>query len=243
MKLLLAHTKVELLTLLRTPGFLIPTMIFPSMFFLMFAAPNLLNTYAANFATGSFMAFAVFTVTFFQFGVGTANERENPWSSFVRTLPAHPIYRNGGKVLTAAALAMLAALVLVVVAHFTTPLDLPLASWPRIFLALAAGGVMMGMLGTALAYLVTPKAALPLANLIYLPLAFMGGMWMPPSMLPKAVQTFSPYLPSRQWMELVWAAMSGKQWNSSHWLAVAGFILIFVLLAGWAQQRDERIRF
>lgn len=242
MKLWLAHTKAELLALLRTPGFLIPTMLFPSMFFLMFAAPNLPSTAAANFATGSFMTFAVFTVTFFQFGVGTANERENPWSSFVRTLPAPPLYRNAAKVTTAAVLALLAALVLVLASAASTPLDLPLARWPRIFLALAAGGVMMGMLGTALAYLVTPKAALPLANLIYLPLAFMGGMWMPPELLPKIVQEISPYLPSRQWMELVWPAVGGGSWDAGHWLAVAGFTAAFAALAGWAQRRDEAVR-
>ena len=242
MKLWWAHTKAELLVLLRTPGFLIPTMLFPSMFFLMFAAPNLTSTAAANLSTGSFMAFAVFTVTFFQFGVGTANERENPWSSYVRTLPAHPVYRNLGKVATAAVLALLAALVLVVSAGFSTPLDLPLARWPRIFLALAAGGVMMGLLGTALAYLVAPKAALPLANLIYLPLAFMGGMWMPPEWLPKLVQQISPYLPSRQWMELVWPAVAGDPWRLQPWIAVLAFTVAFALLAAWAQRRDELIR-
>jgi len=242
-KLLLAHTRAELLALLRSPGFLIPTMLFPSMFFLMFAAPNLEGTAAANYTTGSFMAFAVFTVTFFQFGVGTASERDNPWSSYVRTLPAPPLYRNLAKVLTAALLALLAALALVITSSLTTPLNVPLSRWPRIFLALSAGGVMMGMLGTALAFLVSPKAALPLANLIYLPLAYMGGMWMPPRFLPELVQKLSPYLPTRQWMELVWPAIGGSGWDASHWLAVAGFTLAFALLAGWAQRRDERIRF
>ncbi len=243
MKLLFAHTKAELLTLLRSPGFLIPTMLFPSMFFLMFAAPNLKSVAAANYTTGSFMAFAVFTVTFFQFGVGTANERDNPWSSFVRTLPAAPIYRNLAKVITAAVLALMAALALVITSAYATPMNIPFVYWPRIFLALAAGGLTMGMLGTALAYLVSPKAALPLANLIYLPLAFMGGMWMPPRFLPELVQKISPYLPSRQWMELVWPAMTGDRWNATPWLVVAGFTLAFALLAGWAQRRDERIRF
>ena len=243
LRLLLAHTKVELLTLLRSPGFLIPTMLFPSMFFLMFAAPNLKSSLAANFSTGSFMAFAVFTVTFFQFGVGTANERDNPWSSYVRTLPASPLYRSLGKVLTASILALSAALVLVVTAHFSTPLDLPLTRWPRIFLALAGGGLMMGLLGTLLAYLVSPKAALPLANLIYLPLAFMGGMWMPPQLLPQLVQKMSPYLPSRQWMEVVWPAVSGDPWKAQHWLVLAGFAVAFALLTVWAQRRDESIRF
>jgi len=128
-------------------------------------------------------------------------------------------------------------------AAFSTPLAVPPGNWPRIFLALAAGGAMMGMLGTALAYLVTPKAALPLANLIYLPLAFMGGMWMPPQMLPQVVQKISPYLPSRQWMELVWPAMSGAGWKPANWLALAGFTAAFALLAVWAQRRDNNIRF
>jgi len=242
-RLLFAHTKAELLTLLRTPGFLIPTMIFPSMFFLMFAAPNLKFVSAANYTTGSFMAFAVFTVTFFQFGVGTANERDNPWSSYVRTLPASPFYRNLAKVATAALLALLAALVLVATASLATPMNIPPSRWPRIFLALTAGGLMMGTLGTALAYLVSPKAALPLANLIYLPLAYLGGMWMPTRFLPELAQKISPYLPSRQWMELVWPAIAGNPWKTSPWLAVAGFSLLFAGLAIWAQQRDDHIRF
>ncbi len=241
MRLWLAHTKVELLALLRQPGFMIPTMVFPSMFFLMFAAPNLPTAVAANFSTASFMAFAVFTVTFFQFGVGIANERQNPWSSYVRTLPAHPIYRNAAKVATAAVLALLAALVLVLASQQSTPMNLPLERWPRIFVALAAGGVMMGMLGTALAYLVSPKAALPLANLIYLPLAFMGGMWMPPELLPEIVQKLSPFLPSRQWIELVWPAVLGQAWEAKPWFAVAAFTLAFALLAAWAQRRDPYV--
>jgi len=242
-KLLLVHTKAELITLLRTPGFLIPTMIFPSMFFLMFAAPNLKFVSAANYTTGSFMAFAVFTVTFFQFGVGTANERDNSWSSYTRTLPAPPIYRNLAKVITAAFLALLAASVLVGTSILTTPINIPLVRWPRIFLTLAAGGLMMGTLGTAIAYLVSPKAALPIANLIYLPMAYLGGMWMPIRFMPKLAQKISPYLPSRQWMELVWPAMTGGRWEITHWLALVSFTIAFALLAGWAQHHDERIRF
>lgn len=242
MKLLLAHTKAELLALVETRGSSSARWPFPRCSSSCPPPTRLTSVASANFATGSFMTFAVFTVTFFQLGVGTANERENPWSSFVRTLPASPLYRNAAKVTTAAVLALLAALVLVLASAAPTPLDLPLVRWPRIFLALAAGGVMMGMLGTALAYLVTPKAALPLANLIYLPLAFMGGMWMPPELLPRIVQEISPYLPSRQWMELVWPAVGDGSWDVGHWLAVAGFTVAFAALAGWAQRRDEAVR-
>ncbi|WP_457628386.1 hypothetical protein [Oceanithermus sp.] len=144
---------------------------------------------------------------------------------------------------TAAALALLAALVPVVSAGLSTPIDLPLERWPRIFAALAAGGVTMGMLGTALAYLANPKAALPLAtNLIYLPLAYAGGMWMPPQLLPKVVQDLSPYLPTRQWMELVWPAVQGSDWDPEHALALAGFAVAFALLATSAQRRDTIMR-
>jgi len=243
MKLLLALTKAELLTMLRTPGFLIPTMIFPSMFFLMFAAPGLKFTSAANYTAGSFMAFAIFTVAFFQFGVGTAIERESPWSSYLRTLPASPIFRSLSKVITATILATLATAILISTAAFTTPLSIPPTHWPRIFSALAAGGLMMGLMGTAMAYLVSPKAALPLANLIYLPLAYLGGMWIPPRFLPKLAQKISQYTPSRHWMEIVWPAISGQRWSAIHWLVVAFFIVAFALLSIWAQKRDEKIQF
>ena len=91
-------------------------------------------------------------------------------------------------------------------------------------------------------YSVPFKAAIPVANLVYLPMAFAAGLFLPPEMLPGWVQSLSPWLPLRAWSELVWASALGEPvpWDDllrwSAWLALlAGFAL-------WAYRRDEGAR-
>ncbi len=237
MRLVWVHLRAELVGLLRVPGFLIPTLVFPSMFFLIFAVPYLKTWEAANQTTASFMTFAVFTVVFFQFGVGLAQERENPWTTYLRALPLPPLVRPAALVLAGLTFALLAALVVAGVAAVATPLRPGVARIPAFLAALLLGAVPMGLLGVALAFLLSPKAALPVANLVYLPLSFLGGLWMPPEALPSWAQAISPYTPTRPWVELVWASAWGKPWPLASLLALLGYAAAFALLAVWAWRR------
>ncbi len=239
MKLVWVHLKAELLALFRVPGFLIPTLVFPSMFFLIFAVPYLKTWPAANQTTASFMTFAVFTVVFFQFGVGLAQERENPWTTFLRALPLSPYVRPAALVLAGLLFALLAAAVVAGVAALSTPLRPEKASPLAFLAALVLGAVPMGLLGVALAFLLSPRAALPVANLVYLPLSFLGGLWMPPEALPGWARTLSLYTPTRQWAELVWASASARPWPGGAVLALLAHSLGFALLAAWAWRRGR----
>jgi ABC-2 type transport system permease protein len=50
-------------------------------------------------------------------------------------------------------------------------------------------------LGMALGYAAGPTSSPPLVNLLYLPSSFASGLWLPVEVLPRAVQTISPWLP------------------------------------------------
>jgi len=239
MRPFLAHLKAELLGLLRVPGFLIPTLVFPSMFFLIFAVPYLKTWQAANQTTASFMTFAVFTVVFFQFGVAVAQERENPWYTYLRALPLAAWVRPSVLVITGLLFALLAASVVGVVAAAATPLRPQAAHLAAFLVALLMGAVPMGLFGVALAHLLSPRAALPVANLVYLPLSFLGGLWMPPEVLPNWARTISLYTPTRHWAELVWASAWGRAWPPASVLALLGYTLAFALLAGWSWRRGR----
>ena len=106
-------------------------------------------------------------------------------------------------------------------------------------LVVLLGGIPFALGGIALAYLASPKAAVPLANVLYLLLAFAGGLWVTPDSLPPLVAGISPSLPTRQYGELVWSAVQGQSWPEE---AVAGLLvytLIFGVLAVWGYQRDQ----
>ena len=227
MKRLVAHLKAELLETLRTPSFLVPTLVFPSMFFLLFAAPNLETARAANPTTLAFMIFAVFGVVFFQYGVGTAFERENPWYTYLKTLPGPALIRPLAQVLTSLLVAFCAVVALYLTARLSTPVAIPLERWPEIALALLLGAVPMGLLGLALGRTFSHRAAIPIANLIYLPLSFVGGLWMPPSLLPDWAQRISTLTPTRHWAELAWHAAADRPWPLDSLLWLGFYTLVF----------------
>ena len=109
MTLLLAHARAMTVELARHPAYVVPTLVFPAVFFLFFATSSSGNAPAVRMAT--FTGFAAIGVAFFQFGVGIAVERGSPWEAYVRTLPAGVGVRLAARILSAAVFAAAAAAV------------------------------------------------------------------------------------------------------------------------------------
>ncbi len=241
MRLVLAHARATLVALGRYPTFSVPTLVLPTVFFALFALPN--ATVPHVVLTASFAAFAVFSVTFFQFGVGIAGERESAWEAYLRTLPVSVRTRFAARLVAAAAFACTGCGLLLGVAAAAGYAGFGLAGWARFVLALAAGAVPISLLGIALGYWVPAKGALAVANLLYLVMSYAGGLWSGPRALPSAVRALSPLLPTRQWADVLWPAVLGQPWQAAHWLALVGFSCGFGLLATWGYRRDEGQRF
>ncbi|HVH51439.1 MAG TPA: ABC transporter permease [Gaiellaceae bacterium] len=241
MRLALTHARLHTLELIRFPGFTIATLGFPAMLFALFGLPRagahpevLLAAYAA---------FSVLGVGFYQFGVSAAIERATPWAVFLRTLPASAGVRLAGRVLPAFLFAAVAGGTVIVLALFTTSASLRAGEWVRLVLVLFVGGLPFVLLGTAIAYWLSPKTALPAANIVYMLFAYAGGLWTGPRDLPHALARVSPYVPTRQWGDLLWAAVGGAPLRASHWLALIAYAAIFTAIAAWGYRRDEGQRF
>ncbi len=241
MKLALAHTRMQILELLRIPGFSIATLSFPALLFLLFGLPRAHGR--ADLLLASYAAFGVLGVGFFQFGVSTAIERSTPWYTYMRTLPAPAVARIAGRVLSALAFATVASTLVIAIALATTSASLDAASWARLAAALSLGAVPFVVLGLAIAYCTTPRSALPVANILYMLLSYAGGLWTGPADLPHAVRAISRFTPTRQWGDVLWPAALGTRWHASHWLALAAYTAAFGLLAAWGYRRDEGQRF
>jgi len=109
-----AHARATLTELLRSPGYWVPTLLFPAMLYSFFGAND--RGLAAPFVAASFAAYGVIGVAFYQFGIGIAQERESPWDAYVRTLPAGAGPRIAARVLAALGFAMAAAVLVLLVA-------------------------------------------------------------------------------------------------------------------------------
>lgn len=240
----LAHTGSELRQLLRSPGYLVPTLIFPAMLFSFFGLATS-NKYpqAAPAILASWSVYAVLGVAFYQFGVGVAQARSMHWASYLRTLPAGPAPQISAQLSVAVIFAVLAAGLLWATAFIATPLNLSVGQGLRLAFALALGSIPFAGLGIAIGYSVSARSAVPVANLIYLPMAFAGGLWLPPDRLPLAVQQISPFLPTRMFAEVAWAAVEGRGTPLAAAGGLAAYGVLFIAFAAWRYRHEERQRY
>jgi len=237
MRLALAHARVQIVELVRFPGFTAGTLAFPGVVFVLFGLPRAGRN--PELLLASYCAFAVIGVGFFQFGVSGAIERGSPWQSWLRTLPAPPAVRIAARVLAALAFTTASIGVVVILSLTTTDVSLSPSAWMRLALALLAGSAPFVVLGLSIAYWTSPKSALPIANVLYMLLAYAGGLWTGPADLPGAVRAISPYTPARQWGDVLWPAVTGDPWRASHWLALGAYSVAFGALAAWGFAREE----
>jgi ABC-2 type transport system permease protein len=242
-KLVLLHARAATLELLRYPTFSVPTLAFPALFFLLFVAPRPDADADPTLLLASFAGFAVLGVSFFQFGVGIAAERESPWEWFVRTLPLRLRVRFAARVLSASLFGLASAGLVVATALGTTDAALPSVRWLGLASALALGAVPFALLGIALGYWASPRSALPTANVLYLVLAFLGALWTTPKHLPRSAEAVSGLVPTRQFGNVLWGAASGHLWRPRDWLLLGLWAAAFAGLAAWGYRRDEGRRY
>jgi len=239
---ILAHARIEMADILRSPGFLVPTVVFPAMFFTLFGLPNAHTPQIADYMTLSYMAFAIVGICFYQFGVGIAQERGRPWERYLRTLPATEAQRFASRIFCSMVLSAAAAGLVAVVARLFTPVDFNLAQWAAVAGLALAGGVPFVLFGIALGYSVNAKAAMPIATALNLLLAYAGGLWIPPQFLPLPVQAISHYLPTREFAEMLWSVVA----HTNPFTPLAGLVayaIAFAFVASLGYRRDERVRY
>jgi ABC-2 type transport system permease protein len=240
--LVLAHAKAETVQLARYPAYWLPTVAFPAL--LMLLVGRQLERGEPDRLLAGFGATALLTVTFFQFGVGIAVTRTTPWETYLRTLPVGPATRLTGRVLSA--LVFAAATLAVVTVVGTAVFGAAMAPWrfAAVTSALLLGGVPFALLGIALGYWLPPRAALPVANLAFLPLAVGGALWARPTDIPHAADVASQLLPTRSWIEVLDSIATGDSpLPLHHVVALAAWGGVFFALAWWGFRRDEGERF
>lgn len=242
MRLVLAHAKAETLNYVRFPAYALPTLAFPALLMLLVGRPFVRGE--PERMTVGFAAMAILTVTFFQFGVGIATSRTTPWEPYLRTLPVRPVTRLAGRVLSALAFGAMTVSVVALVGTAVYDAHPPAWRAGASLVALLLGSVPFALLGIAFGYWLSPNAALPVANLAFLPLAIGGALWARPEGLPHDADVASQLLPTRSWMEVLDSVATGDHPLPLHHVAaLVGWTVVFGTLARWGYRRDEGERF
>jgi ABC-2 type transport system permease protein len=239
------HTRYQFIETIRIPIAVIGTTLFPTLSLLFFIVPQPFaeDPAAATAATAQLAVFAVMSVSLFNYGVGVAEERALPWDAYTRTLPAGSSPRLVGRLLNGLAFVILGLVPLVLIAWLLTAATLPPSRLALTAAALLAAGLPLFALGISIGYSLSTKAALAVAQLLLLPLAFGGGLFLPPETFPGWLNAISTWLPTRAGRDLVVTATTGVELPATTVFVLVGWTLLTGSLAVWAYRRDEGRRF
>ncbi|MEH1099108.1 ABC transporter permease [Micromonospora sp. CPCC 205561] len=244
MRLALVHARYQLLETVRIPIAVVGSAFFPAVAMLFFVVPFAgKDPVAATYATAAMVTFSVLSANVFQYGVGVAEDRDQPWNPYTRTLPAGPAPRFAGRVLAGLALTYLSLVPVVVIGATLTEAR---TSAPAFLLALATVTVIsvpFTLLGLAIGYSMPSRAAIVVAQVVFFPLAFGGGLLSAPDQAPGFVEAVAPFLPTRGAVELMWAAVGDYPVNPLSMVMLGVWVVLLAALAGWAYRRDEGRRF
>jgi len=243
--LALLHARFLLTENLRVPIAVLSSALFPALSLLFFVVPfdYSADPAGATTAVAQLTVFAVMSSFLFTFGVGVADDREKSWDPFLRTLPAPVWPRLAGRLLNGCAFAVLGVIPVLVIGTLFTAATASPAQLLGGVLALFAAGLPFLFGGLAIGYLLPVKAALPVVQLVFFPVAFAGGLLLPPMLFPEWLQDVSTVVPSRGARDLVVWTVVGEAPNVTALVALAGWTVVTAALAVWAYRRDEGRRF
>ncbi|HRN61112.1 MAG TPA: ABC transporter permease [Luteimonas sp.] len=230
----LLEAKCEFLRMLREPAFCAPVIAFPALFYLLFGVLlNRGNPAAAEYMLASYGVFGVIGAAMFGFGVTIAMDRERGFLRYKRALPTPPGAPLLAKMVMAMLFAAIISLLLATLAATLGGVSLAPRQWALLFLVNVLGTLPFAAIGLYVGSLVSGSAAPALLNLLYLPMAFLSGLWLPLSMLPDVLSRLAPAWPA--WhlgqlaLKVVGHDAGGATWL--HLLVLAVVTVVFFVLA------------
>src|SRR5689334_11837518 len=194
------EAKYEFLKTLRQPAYVVPTLTFPILFYVMFgiAFGGKQAVGAVNMATyllATYSTFGVMGASLFGFAVGVAMERGFGWLQVKRASPMPPLAYLFAKVVMSTIFSAILVTGLFVIGTFFGGVHL---SAPKFLLfagTMIAGSLPFCALGLAIGCYAAPNSAPAIVNVLFLPMSFCAGLWLPLPLLPKFLQNLAPFLP------------------------------------------------
>jgi ABC-2 type transport system permease protein len=198
-RIFLLEAASEFLRLLRAPSFSVPTIAFPLMFYVLFGvllAPGAGPAQAAQRALASFLVIGSMAPGLFALGISLALDRERGLLELKRALPMPAGAYLAAKLAMAMLFAAIVALLMALIALSAGGVVLSLSQWAGLLGAAVAGVLPFCAIGLLVGAVTRASAAPAVLNLIYLPMSFLSGLWVPLSYLPHALGELAPLWPA-----------------------------------------------
>lgn len=237
LRVFLIEARMECLRLLRSPSFAVPIIMFPLMFYALFGLVLGNHGHAADPESGrhmlaTFVAFGAIAPGLFGIGITVALDRDRGLLQLKRALPMPPGIYLAAKLVTSMVFAAVVTIALMLMAVIVGKVVLELVQWASLFILAVLGVVPFCGLGLMVGTLVKGQAAPAVLNLIYVPMSFLAGIWVPLSVLPHFLAQLAPAWPAYHLVKLAQSAVGdGSAELLPHVLDLVGMAALFFAVA------------
>jgi ABC-2 type transport system permease protein len=244
--LYLKEAKYEFLKNLRLRVYTLSVLSFPLMFYVLFglvlnARESIGGTTIPTYMIATYGTFGVMGASLFGTAAGLAADRGLGWLQVKRASPMPPFAYFAAKVVLSMIFSAIVVSLLMLLGFAFGGVRLPVASLAKLLGTLVAGSLPFSALGLAVGYFAGPNSAPPVINLIYLPMSFCSGLWVPYVFLPKMVRQIALILPPYHLSQLALGVVGGGRHESAaaHWEVLLASTLICLGVARIGFQRDQ----
>ena len=213
MNLYYKEARYDLLSIMRTPGFVLPALAFPLMFYL-FSGVFFRAGAGADYLLVTYSCFGIMGPAMFNFAAGIASDRAHGWLTLKQLSPMPFSAYLLAKLSTSLVFSVCILILLFSAATMFGDVRLHSTQWLLLAVVMLAGSLPFALLGLLLGLSLSDKAAPGVVNLIYLPMAFLSGLWLPLFLFPGWLQQLAWLWPSFHLSQLGLKVIAQDQGNS-----------------------------
>lgn len=233
LRVLLTETQYELVRLLRARAYSLAVIGFPLMFYIIFGTAHRGQPTALYLIAG-YTCMGVVSACLFGVGLTLALERAQGWLDLKLASPMPRFAYVGAKLLSCAAFGLAITTLLVSLGSALGGVSVTGGQFAALAGVALAGSVPFAAMGFLIAFLIPPNAGPATINLIYLPMSFASGFWIPVSDLPRWLRVIAPALPTYHLAQIALAIFrfAPTTGMALHWAVLGGFAVL-MLTAAW----------
>jgi ABC-2 type transport system permease protein len=235
--------KLEIRRLLRNRRTVIFALVTPSIFFLLFGLNAAYATESAG--KGNVSAFILISMALYGAVLATTSggamisiERAQGWTRQLRLTPLSPVAYVVTKMLTSMVLGFVSVLAVYIVGFATHKPSMAGYLWIVTALCVWIGALVFAPFGLFLGYLLPTENVMQFMGFIMILLAFGGGLFVPLSTYPHALQVLAKFTPLYGVNQLVHWPLTGGSMDMWWVVNAVAWLAIFTAGAVWRFRKD-----
>jgi ABC-2 type transport system permease protein len=223
--------RAEIMRLRRNRRYLITTIAFPVVLYLLIAKSATAIVYGVHFAVYYMVAMAslgAFSAALTGNAIRIAQERKDGWVRQLRLTPLPPDGYVIAKIIAAMAISVPSVVIVLLLGRFYGGVHLSIGAWVTIAVIVWLGAMTFAALAIAIGYRLQPDQVQPIALLIYFVFMIIGGIFFP---LKGVLQSIGNFTPTYEALKIATDVAGGFSVNGA---LVAGLVIWLAIFSGLA---------